>query len=175
MYDFKNSFFPNFLSIHRAKYISSRAMFCLYHFGAKIHGVLNVRQGHRSSLKVKNGYVPTHFLLELYWKGTFANPLLSTSRIAFGLAHPLWRSFLCPCVLSTVLFTSNKNKLFWFLYLFSVLGNQRSQMLTLALASVAIWIKVLVDVTMKIFFSKLEYLDKSWSTFCHWVNPFWND
>ena len=39
MYDFKNSFFPNFLLIYRAKYIFSRDMFCLYHFGAKIHGV----------------------------------------------------------------------------------------------------------------------------------------
>ena len=39
MYDFKNSFFPNFLLIHRAKYIFSRDMFCLHHFRAKIHGV----------------------------------------------------------------------------------------------------------------------------------------
>ena len=39
MYDFKNSFFPNFLLNHRAKYIFSRDMFCLYHFRAKIHGV----------------------------------------------------------------------------------------------------------------------------------------
>ena len=39
MYDFKNSFFPNFVFIHRAKYIFSRDMFCLYHFRAKIHGV----------------------------------------------------------------------------------------------------------------------------------------
>ena len=39
MYDFKNSFFPNFLFIHRAKYIFSRDMFCLYHFRAKIHSV----------------------------------------------------------------------------------------------------------------------------------------
>ena len=39
MYDFKNSFFPNFLLIHRAKYIFSIDMFCVYHFKAKIHGV----------------------------------------------------------------------------------------------------------------------------------------
>ena len=39
MYDFKNSFFPNFLLIHRAKYIFSRDMFYLYHFRAKIHAV----------------------------------------------------------------------------------------------------------------------------------------
>ena len=43
MYHFKNSFFPNSLIIHRAKYIFSIDMFCLYHFGAKIHGVLNSR------------------------------------------------------------------------------------------------------------------------------------
>ena len=41
MYDFKNSFFSNFLLTHRAKYIFSRDMFCLYHFRAKIHGVCN--------------------------------------------------------------------------------------------------------------------------------------
>ena len=35
MYDFKNSFFPNFLLFHRAKYIFSKDMFCLYHFRAK--------------------------------------------------------------------------------------------------------------------------------------------
>ena len=29
MYDFKNSFPPNFICIHRAKYIISRDMFCL--------------------------------------------------------------------------------------------------------------------------------------------------
>ena len=40
MYDFKNSFSPAFVYIHRAKYIFSRDMFCLPHFGAKIHGVL---------------------------------------------------------------------------------------------------------------------------------------
>ena len=39
IYDFKNSFFPNFLLIYRAKYIFSRDMFYLYHFRAKIHGV----------------------------------------------------------------------------------------------------------------------------------------
>ena len=39
MYDFKNSFFHNFLLIHRAKYIFSRDTFCLYHFRSKIHGV----------------------------------------------------------------------------------------------------------------------------------------
>ena len=39
MYNFKNSFFPNFLLIRRVKYIFSRDMFCLYHFKAKIHGV----------------------------------------------------------------------------------------------------------------------------------------
>ena len=39
MYDFKTSFFLNFLLIHRAKYIFSRDMFSLYHFRAKIHGV----------------------------------------------------------------------------------------------------------------------------------------
>ena len=39
MHDFKNSFVPNFLLIHRAKYIFSRDMFYLYHFGAKIHGL----------------------------------------------------------------------------------------------------------------------------------------
>ena len=43
MYDFKNSFFPNFLLIHRAKHIFSRDMFCLYHFRAKIHGVTSTR------------------------------------------------------------------------------------------------------------------------------------
>ena len=32
MNDFKNSFFPNFVFIPRAKYIFSRDMFCLYHF-----------------------------------------------------------------------------------------------------------------------------------------------
>ena len=39
MYNFKNSFSPDFLTIHRAKHIFSRDMFCLYRFGAKIHGV----------------------------------------------------------------------------------------------------------------------------------------
>ena len=42
MYDFKNSFFPDFLLIHRAKYIFSRDMFCLYHFRAKIHSVASL-------------------------------------------------------------------------------------------------------------------------------------
>ena len=41
MCHFKNFFFPNFLLIHSAKYIFSRDMFCLYHFRAKIHGVLS--------------------------------------------------------------------------------------------------------------------------------------
>ena len=41
-YDFKNSFFPNFLLIHKAKYIFSRDMFCLHHFRAKIHGVASL-------------------------------------------------------------------------------------------------------------------------------------
>ena len=40
MYDFKNSFSPAFVYIHRAKYIFSRDMFCLPHFWAKIHGVV---------------------------------------------------------------------------------------------------------------------------------------
>ena len=40
MYKFKNSFFPNFLLIHRAKYIFSRDVFFLYHFRAKIHGMI---------------------------------------------------------------------------------------------------------------------------------------
>ena len=37
MYDFKNSFSPAFVYIHRTKYIFSRNMFCLPHFWAKIH------------------------------------------------------------------------------------------------------------------------------------------
>ena len=41
MYDFKNSFFLNFLLIHIATYIFSRDMFCLYYFRAKIHSVCN--------------------------------------------------------------------------------------------------------------------------------------
>ena len=40
MYDFKNSIFPNLLLINRAKYIFSRDMFCLFHFRAKMHGVV---------------------------------------------------------------------------------------------------------------------------------------
>ena len=40
MYNFKNSFSPAFVYIHRAKYIFSRDMFCLPHFGEKIHGVI---------------------------------------------------------------------------------------------------------------------------------------
>ena len=40
MYDFKNSFFANVVVIHRAKYIFSKDMFCLYHIGAKIGGVI---------------------------------------------------------------------------------------------------------------------------------------
>ena len=39
MYDFKNSFSPDFICIHRAKYIFSKDMFCLPHFWTKIHGV----------------------------------------------------------------------------------------------------------------------------------------
>ena len=39
IYDFKNSFFPNLVLIHRAKYIFSD-MLCLYHFWARIHGVV---------------------------------------------------------------------------------------------------------------------------------------
>ena len=39
MYDFKNSLFPNFLLIHRAKYVFSRDMFCLPYFSATIHCV----------------------------------------------------------------------------------------------------------------------------------------
>ena len=49
MYDFKNSFFPNFLLTHRAKYIFSRDMFCLYHFRAKIHGVFLFSQPYFNS------------------------------------------------------------------------------------------------------------------------------
>ena len=40
MYDFKNSFSPAFIYILRAKYNFSRDMFCLYHFWAKIHRVI---------------------------------------------------------------------------------------------------------------------------------------
>ena len=39
MYNFKNSFSPAFVYIHRAKYVASRDMFCLPHFWAKIHEV----------------------------------------------------------------------------------------------------------------------------------------
>ena len=52
MYDFKNSFFPNFLLIHRAKYIFSRDMFCLYHFRAKIHGMYKTDQNKKLDLRV---------------------------------------------------------------------------------------------------------------------------
>ena len=37
----------------------------------------------------QGGHVPTHFLLDLYLKGTFAHSLFTTSRMIFGLAHPL--------------------------------------------------------------------------------------
>ena len=50
MYDFKNSFFPNFLLIHRAKYVFSIDMFCLYHFRAKIHSVTVVDNSGELSL-----------------------------------------------------------------------------------------------------------------------------
>ena len=39
MYDFKNRFSPDFVCIHRAKYIFSRYMFCLPYFWGKIQGV----------------------------------------------------------------------------------------------------------------------------------------
>ena len=39
MYNFKNPFCPDFVYIYSAKHIFSRDMFCLYRFGAKIHGV----------------------------------------------------------------------------------------------------------------------------------------
>ena len=32
MYDFKNSFFPNFVFISRVEYVFSEDMFCIYHF-----------------------------------------------------------------------------------------------------------------------------------------------
>ena len=46
MYEFKNYFFPNFLLIHKAKYIFSRDMFCICNFRAKIHGVIHVQRFH---------------------------------------------------------------------------------------------------------------------------------
>ena len=42
MYDFKNSFSSDFANIHRAKYIFSREMFCLYHFSAIIRDVYDL-------------------------------------------------------------------------------------------------------------------------------------
>ena len=32
--------------------------------------------------------------LDLNWKGTFAHPLFTNGRIIFGIAHPLYKSFL---------------------------------------------------------------------------------
>ena len=40
MYNFKDSFPPAFVYIHRVKYIFSRDIFCLPYFWAKIHGVI---------------------------------------------------------------------------------------------------------------------------------------
>ena len=37
---------------------------------------------------------PPTFLLNLYWRGIFAHLVFSTSRMIFGLTHPLLRSFL---------------------------------------------------------------------------------
>ena len=59
MCDFKNSFSPAFLYIHRAKYIFSRDMFRLPHFWAKIHGVspldLEVLNNNLSQIFIRNG------------------------------------------------------------------------------------------------------------------------
>ena len=46
------------------------------------------------------GWARVHplFLLDLYWKGTFAQPLFTTCHMILSLAHPLWRSFLRPWI-----------------------------------------------------------------------------
>ena len=48
------------------------------------------------------GKCPSTFLLDLYWKGTFAHPLFASRGIISCLAHPIWRSFLRPCTVLSV-------------------------------------------------------------------------
>ena len=55
-------------------------------------------QGRRSWMG-RVGTCPPTFLLDLYWKGTCAHPLFTTSGIIFGRAHPLWGSFRRPCTM----------------------------------------------------------------------------
>ena len=64
MHDFKNSFFLNFLLIHRAKYIFSRDMFCLPHFWAKIHGVFKTSTSSpmASVASINNNLVESGFI-----------------------------------------------------------------------------------------------------------------
>ena len=80
MYDFKNSFFPNFLLIHRAKYIFSRVMFCLYHFRAKIHGV----SSELAFLQMNVYGLQMKFIL--YNKTVYSNFLLHEE---FDIAHKI--------------------------------------------------------------------------------------
>ena len=49
----------------------------------------NIDDSGASELGRQGGHVPTHFLPDLYEKGTFAHPHYTTSRIIFGRAHPL--------------------------------------------------------------------------------------
>ena len=57
-------------------------------------------QGRRSWVGRVGTCLPT-FLPDLYWIGKFAQPHFTNLRIIFGLAHPLWGSFRCPCFFST--------------------------------------------------------------------------
>ena len=42
------------------------------------------------------------YVSKCLWKGTFAHPLFTTSRIIFGLAHPVCRSFLHPYYVNVI-------------------------------------------------------------------------
>ena len=55
IYNFKNSFPPDFIYVHRAECIFSRDMFCLYHFRAMIYKIVFAKTVVKIS-KVRTGF-----------------------------------------------------------------------------------------------------------------------
>ena len=121
MYYFKNSSFPNFLLIHRARYIFSRDMICLYHFKAKIYDVketinilvlriikipiLKTCLNHwtQAGLELKSTYANKHgnaTLIMLYL--TLSTLYLTSRHIKVGSQHLLITKFVTNFVVSSL-------------------------------------------------------------------------
>ena len=105
MYNFKISFFPNFILIQWAKYICPRDLFSPYHFKSKIHGVYYQLHNTLISLKVSGRIFPTVCFktLRKRWKCMCAtNCNLSPVLIFFPCKRSsldVRTSFLQACVL----------------------------------------------------------------------------